>query len=478
MKEQPPQALHELSAGALVDAFSRRALSPVEVAQSVLGHIERWESHLHALYLLRPELALQQARASEARWLKGRPAGPLDGVPVTIKDNIATQGDPTPLGTAASDLVPAAADAPPAARLKESGAVILAKTTMPDYGMLSSGLSSFHKLARNPWDRSKTPGGSSAGAGAAAAAGYGPLHLGTDIGGSLRLPAGWCGIFTLKPSLGRVPIDPPYTGRAAGPMTRSVADAALLMQVLSRPDTRDSMSLPPQEIAWQQFDLGADKLKGLRIGLLLEAGCGLALEPEVRAAIEQAARLFERAGAVVAPMKPFMTQAMLDGLDRFWRMRSHVDMKSLPDAKRARVLPYIQQWADSAARMSGEDVFRAVSQIHATRVAAVTASRLFDYVISPTAPMAAPPAEWASPTNDPLRPLEHIGFTVPFNMSEQPAASINCGYTAGGLPIGLQIAGQRFDDLGVLQVSRAFELIRDAQRSWPQPPSEALQHVD
>jgi aspartyl-tRNA(Asn)/glutamyl-tRNA(Gln) amidotransferase subunit A len=134
--------------------------------------------------------------------------------------------------------------------VREAGGVIVAKTTMPDYGMLSSGLSSFHKLARNPWDRSKTPGGSSAGAGAAAAAGYGPLHIGTDIGGSLRLPAGWCGIFTLKPSLGRIPIDPPYMGRAAGPMTRTVADAALLMQVLSRPDARDSMSLPAQDIAW------------------------------------------------------------------------------------------------------------------------------------------------------------------------------------------------------------------------------------
>ena len=478
MTEQKSHALHELSAGALIDAFRRRELSPVEVTQSVLGHVERWESHLQALYLLRPALALQQARASETRWLKGEPAGPLDGVPVTIKDNIATRGDPTPLGTAAADLVPAAADAPPAARLKETGCVIIAKTTMPDYGMLSSGLSSFHKLARNPWDLSKTPGGSSAGAGAAAAAGYGPLHLGTDIGGSLRLPAGWCGIFTLKPSLGRVPIDPPYTGRAAGPMTRSVADAALLMQVLSRPDPRDSMSLPFQDIAWDQFDRGIARLKGLRIGLLLEAGCGLAVEAEVRAAVEKAARLFERAGAVVVPMPPFMTQAMLDGMDHFWRMRSHVDMQTLPADRKARVLPYLRQWAASAAAMSGEEVFKAASQFHATRLAAVGALRAFDYVISPTSPVAAPPAQWASPTNDPLRPLEHIGFTVPYNMSEQPASSINCGYTSEGLPIGLQIAGQRFDDLGVLQVSRAFELIREAQRPWPLPPSEALQHVD
>jgi aspartyl-tRNA(Asn)/glutamyl-tRNA(Gln) amidotransferase subunit A len=478
MSKQYPRALHELSAPALVDAYRRRELSPVEVTQSVLGHIERWEHHIRALYLLRPELALAQARASEARWMKGEPLGPLDGVPITIKENIATQGDPVPLGTAATELVPATADAPPAARVRESGGVLIAKTTMPDYGMLSSGVSSFHPLSCNPWDLACTPGGSSAGAGAAAAAGYGPLHIGTDIGGSLRLPAGWCGIFTLKPSLGRIPIDPPYTGRAAGPMTRTVADAAWFMQVLSRPDARDSMSLPWQDIAWGSFDQGADKLKGLRVGLLLEAGCGLAVEPEVRAAIEEAARLIERAGARVIAMKPFMTQAMLDGMDWFWRMRSHMDMKALPPQRKARILPYIQQWADSAAGMSGEAVFKAASQFHATRVQAVAACSDFDYVISPTSPVPAFPAQLPSPTNDPMRPLEHIGFTVPYNMSEQPAASINCGYTRSGLPIGLQIAGRRFDDLGVLQVARAFEIIRGDQRPWPQPPSQAAEHVD
>jgi len=462
--------LHELSAASLIDAYRRRALSPVEVAQSVLAHIERWEPQLCASYLLRPEHALAQARASEARWQQGKPCGALDGVPVTLKENLATEGDPMPLGTSATDLTPAVAHSPPAARLREAGAVMVCKTTMPDYGMLSSGLSSFHALARNPWDLSKTPGGSSAGAAAAAAAGYGPLHIGTDIGGSLRLPAGWCGIYSLKPSLGRIPIDPPYTGRAAGPMTRSVADAALMMQVLTLPDARDSMSLPFQAIAWPAFDQDVSLLRGLKIGLLLEAGCGLAVEPEVKAAIEHAARLLERAGAIIEPMAPFMTQTMLDGMDHAWRMRSHMDLAALPAAKKALVLPYIQQWADSAAHLTGTQVFTAYSQFHATRLASVRACAAFDFVISPTSPMPAFAAELPSPTNDPLRPLEHIGFTVPYNMSEQPAASINCGYTRSGLPIGLQIAGKRFDDLGVLQVSRAFELLRDPQRPWPQPP--------
>jgi aspartyl-tRNA(Asn)/glutamyl-tRNA(Gln) amidotransferase subunit A len=196
----------------------------------------------------------------------------------------------------------------------------------------------------------------------------------------------------------------------------------------------------------------------------------------VRAAVEEAARVFERAGAQVTLMQPFMSQAMLDGMDHYWRMRSHVDMQALDPRRKSKELPYIRDWADSAAGMSGEAVFRASSQFHVTRVATVRACRAFDYVLSPVSPVPAFEAELPSPTNDPLRPLEHIGFTVPFNMSEQPAASINCGFTSSGLPIGLQIAGQRFDDLGVLQVARAYEILRPAQPPWPQPPAPGHGH--
>ncbi len=195
-----------LCAAELAAAYRSGELSPVDVARAVVERVERCEPVLHATWAFDPEQALAMARASEARFMAKAPLSPLDGVPVTIKENIATKGVTLPLGTAATELVPAAEDAPPAARLREAGCVFVAKTTMPDYGMLSSGLSSFHALARNPWDTSKNPGGSSAGAGAAAAAGYGPLHIGTDIGGSIRLPAGWCGVFGLKPSNGRVPI--------------------------------------------------------------------------------------------------------------------------------------------------------------------------------------------------------------------------------------------------------------------------------
>lgn len=454
----------DMSACDLRRAYAGGTLSPVEALEAVIARAEALEPHLMALWAVDFEGARAMARESEARWRKGAPLGPIDGAPLTIKENIATKGVAMPLGTAASDLVPSAADAPPAARSRESGAVIFARTTMPDYGMLSSSKSSFHKLTRNPWDRTRTPGGSSSGAGTAAAAGYGPLHIGTDIGGSVRLPAGWCGIFTLKPTLGRIPIDPPFQGRVAGPMTRSVADAALFMEALSLPDARDHMSLPFQRIDWSALDRD---VRGLRIGLHLDAGVGLPVEPEVRAAVEAAARAFEAAGAIVEPLAPFMTREMLDGQDRFWRARAYADIAALPEERKAKILPFIRAWAESAAPFSGQDVYTGFAQSMALRKATEAATRRFDYVLSPTAPIVAFDAELPSPTNDPERPFEHIAFTLPYNMSEQPAASINCGYTSRGLPIGLQIAGRRFDDLGVLQMSRAWEKMRPAQREWP-----------
>jgi aspartyl-tRNA(Asn)/glutamyl-tRNA(Gln) amidotransferase subunit A len=462
--------IHDLSALALVELYRKQSLSPVEAIRAILANIERWEPALHAAYRLDPEAALAAASASQGRWRAGEPIGALDGVPIMIKENIATKGVPVPLGTAATILAPAAADAPPAARVREAGAILLGKTTMPDYGMLSSGLSSFHALTRNPWDLRKNPGGSSAGAAAGAAAGYGPLHIGTDIGGSIRLPAGWCGAFGLKPSLGRVPIDPPYLGRVAGPITRTVADAALLMRVLARADARDHMSLPQQTTDWLALERD---VKGVRIGLLLDIGIGLEVQPEVRAAIEAAAATFAAAGAKVEPMRPFLTRAMLDGIDYFWRMRAWADLSAIEQERRSKVLPFIVDWARAAVPLSGLELFQAFSQIFVMRHAANAACEPYDYVLCPTAPLPAFAAELACPSNDPMRPFEHICFTVPFNMSEQPAASINCGYTSDGLPIGLQIVGKRFDDLGVLQLARSYERMRPAQRAWPSPPASA-----
>jgi aspartyl-tRNA(Asn)/glutamyl-tRNA(Gln) amidotransferase subunit A len=464
--ERPVNELHALSAYALSAAYAARELSPVEVTRAVLAHSERWEPQLHALFAQDAAGALFAAQQSQARWQRGQPLSPLDGVPLTLKDNIATRGVPVPLGTAASDLAPAADDSPPAARAREAGCVLFAKTTMPDFGMLSSGLSSFHALARNPWDPSKNPGGSSAGAGAAAAAGYGPLHLGTDIGGSVRLPAAWCGVVGFKPSGGRLPIKPPFIGRVAGPMTRNVQDAALLMAALARPDWRDSTSLPHQDIAWTDLALS---VKGLRIGLLLDAGWGLAPDADIVAAVTQAAALFERAGAHIETLPAFTSREMADGINLFWRVRSGIDLAALPAARRAKVLPYIREWASIGEHTSTAQLFHGFSQIGALRDAAVAACQPFDFVLSPVAPVSAFAAEWAGPTNDPLRAMEHIAFTLPFNMSEQPAISVPCAHTASGLPIGLQIVGRRHDDLGVLRLARAWELLRPTQalRPWP-----------
>jgi aspartyl-tRNA(Asn)/glutamyl-tRNA(Gln) amidotransferase subunit A len=247
-------------------------------------------------------------------------------------------------------------------------------------------------------------------------------------------------------------------------MTRTVADAALMMRTLSRPDRRDPMSLPYQDLPW--LDL-AIEVKGLRLGVMMDAGVGLELDPEVRAVIEGAADAFAAAGATVEPVPPFLTRAMLDGLDDFWRQRAWAEIGALTDEERSRVLPYILAWAEGGRALSGARVYEGMHQMMVRRHAAVAACAPFDFVLSPVSPVPAFAAELASPIHDPTRPFEHIGYTVAFNMSEQPAASINAGYTRDGLPIGLQIIGQRFDDLGVLRLSRAFEELRGPQRPWP-----------
>ena len=459
-----------LTAAQLASGYARGELSPVEVARALLERIDAWEPRINALYRLHRDAALALARAAEARYRAGEALGPLDGVPLTIKENIATRGDPAPIGTRANDDAPAAADdAPPAARVREAGAVILGKTTMPDYGMLSSGLSSLHGVTRNPWRPDRNTSGSSSGAAAAAVAGYGPLHLGTDIGGSVRLPATHCGLFALKPSLGRVPIHPPYMGRVAGPMTRNVEDAALLLDVIARPDARDFMSLPPLA---QSCRNGLDALepKQVRIGFISAMEVGLPVHPEVRAAAHAAATALERAGCSVEPVRSFLTEDMLDGVCRFFEARSHNDLMQLSEGRRSRVLPFVAEWCTwRAAAFSGRDVMQAYSQVMAMREAAAAATARHDFLLSPTSPILAYEAELPAPGNDPRNALPHIAFTVPYNMSEQPAASINWSYSAEGLPIGVQVIGRRFDDAGVLRLCRAIEKLRPPQRDWPEP---------
>jgi aspartyl-tRNA(Asn)/glutamyl-tRNA(Gln) amidotransferase subunit A len=460
--------IHERSAGELAAAYASGELSPVQVTRTLLERIAAWEPRINAMYRVSRDAALAAAAASEARWRTGRPLSALDGVPLTIKENIATRGDPSPVGTRANEDAPLQpADAPPAARAREAGLVILGKTTMPDFGMLSSGVSSLHGVTRNPWHLERNPSGSSSGAAAAAVAGYAPLHLGTDIGGSVRLPATHCGLFALKPSLGRVPVLPPYLGRVAGPMTRSVADAALLMGVIARPDARDFMSLPYQELNFG--NLAPLDPKRLRIGLLPDMGVGLEVQPAVRAAAESAATALAGAGCGVESVRSFLTEEMLDGVCRFFEARSYNDLMNLTAGKREKVLPFIVEWCSwRAAQFSGRDVMQAYSAVMAMREAAVAASQPYDFVLSPTSPILPYEAELPAPGDDPRHALPHIAFTVPYNMSEQPAASVNWTFSGEGLPIGVQVIGKRFDDIGVLRFAQLLEQLRPGQRPWPQ----------
>ena len=451
--------LCDLSATRLLDLFCSRKASPSEAWASVEARIAAVEPKIAALWAYDPEDARLQAKAATQRWGKGEPLGGLDGVPTTIKELIATKGLPVPNGTAATALVPARVDAPAAARLKEAGALIFARTTCPDYGMLSSGLSSFHALSRNPFDVSKNPGGSSAGAGAAAAAGYGPLHLGTDIGGSIRIPAGLCGLVGFKPSFGRVPLDPAFYGRVAGPMTRTIEDAALMMATLSRADPRDPTGLPPADIDWN--DLAFD-LAGVRIGVMETAGCGLQPDDDAARVLADSAEALRRAGAVVEAVEPVLDRAMLDGFDRFFRARFWAQIEGLEPEARDRILPYILGWAAGAQDLSGADVAAAFDQLFAIKCAALKPFARFDAVLSPVNPLSSWPAEWASPINDPERPFEHIGFTLPWNFGEQPAVSVNGGFTREGLPVGVQIVAPRFADGMALKLGAALMRQLDA----------------
>jgi aspartyl-tRNA(Asn)/glutamyl-tRNA(Gln) amidotransferase subunit A len=453
-------SLADLTATDLLSRFRDGSLSPVEVIEDVLARVEELEPRICATYALDPDGARAAAQDSERRWRDGV-AGALDGVPVTVKENIATRGNPVPQGTAATELIPATEDAPAAARLRAAGAVIFSKTTMPEYGMLSSGVSTFHHLTRNPWDLSKTAGGSSAGAAAAAAAGYGPIHIGTDIGGSIRLPAGWCGLVGLKPTHGRVAVGNPYPGRAIGPLTRTAGDAALALSVMSGYDPRDHTSLPA---ASDNYEV---TVEGLRVALLLDAGVGLPVDPEVTAAVSSAAAVLEKGGAVIEPIGPIITREMLDGLDRFWRVRSAVDIAALPEERRAKVLPQIRSWVSTAGDVSGFDVFHGYSQMGAMAAAVTGVFTSYDVILSPVAPITAFPAELAYPTDDPSKPFEHIGFTVPYNMSAHPATTVNVGWSASGLPIGAQLAVPHHLDLSALALAGYLDSQQTERRDWP-----------
>ena len=453
-----------LSASELVAAYRRKSLSPVEVTRTLLARLDRLEPKLNAFVLVARESALEQAQAAEARWMKGAPVGRLDGVPVTIKDLFLTKGWPTLRG---STLIkrdqPWEEDAPPVARLREHGAVLLGKTTMPEFGWKALGDSPLTGITRNPWSLAHTPGGSSAGAAAALAAGIGPLALGTDGGGSIRIPCGFTGLVGLKPSFGRVPAYPPSVfGLVAhnGPMARSVADLALVMNVIAGPDDRDVYGLPPDG---RDYTQGLeDGVRGLRIAFSPALGYGR-VDPEVAAAVERAARRFAELGAAVETVDPGFADPAQTWLTLWWAGAAKA-MSAFSAEERKRLDPGLEESARKGARLSASDWLtadqaRAQLSLHMAKF-----HRCFDLLLTPS--VAVPALKVGELVADPATQKEWIDwspFSYPFNLTRQPAASVPCGLTKAGLPIGLHIVGPMHQDALVLRAARAYE------RSAPPP---------
>lgn len=460
-----PHALASLDAQALAEGYAAGTLTPSEVAEHVLARVAAREPEINAFYLHAPDEVRADAAASTARWAAGEQLSPFDGVPVTVKENVARVGRPKPSGTALPNPYVATANAPTTDRLLEAGTVIVGSTTMPDWGMLSSGVSSLHGITRNGVDPSLTSGGSSAGAGAAASAGYGPFHIGTDIGGSIRLPGTWQGLTALKPSEGLIPLDVPYQGRAAGPLTRTASDAIHLMSIVAKADQRDYLTRAYGAMNWSTEPLSP---AGMRVAIQLDAGSGLAVEPETAAIIERAAALFADAGAHVEVLHPFVAPEVLDGLVNFWRSRSYADLELLSAAERELVLPFIVDWCEAGTSFTAAETVRNVNRAGEMAQLTRAATAPYDLVLSPVTPVAAFPAEDPMPILDPLETMGHISFTVPYNMSGQPAVSIGAGIQADGRTVGLQIASPIGTDDRLLRVARWFETVRgdDAVVDW------------
>ncbi len=457
------------SAVSLLGLYRRKALSPVEATRLILDRLDALQPKINAFCIVDRDGALASARESEGRWLRGEAVGRLDGVPVTIKDLILVRGFPTRRG---SRLVEPdqdwSEDAPATARLREAGAVIIGKTTTPEFGWKALGDSPLTGITRNPWDLSRTPGGSSAGAAAACAAGIGPLHVGSDGAGSIRIPSAFTGVFGLKPSFGRVPAHPPSPmGLLAhiGPMARTVADAALMLRVLSGSDHRDPYALPPED---KDYVAGLEEgVRGWRIGYSPTLGYAK-VDPEIAAAAAEAVRQFEALGAIVELVEPIFDSPR-DALFKLWAAGAAKLLAGFPADRREAIDPGLVATAQEGDRISAVDYLGA--DLVRTALARQIAEfhRKYDLLLTPTMPVPALPV--GQDLNDSTTERHWIDwspFTYPFNMTRQPAASIPCGLTSAGLPIGLQIVGPLYTDDRVLRAARAFEAAQPELR----PPLE------
>ncbi len=413
--------------------------------------MERHEKTLNAKVEIRPEEALAAALASEKRWMKGEPQGPVDGVPTLIKDLLLVRGWPTLRGSRTVDKNQAwDQDAPSVARLRECGAVFLGSTTTPEFGWKGVTDSPLTGITRNPWDPTKTPGGSSGGSSAAAAAGYAPLTLGTDGGGSIRIPAGFTGIFGLKPSFGRVPafpISPFGTVAHVGPMTRTVEDSCLMMNVIAQPDARDWHSLPYDGVDYTS-KLGK-RLKGLKIAFSPALGYA-DVDPEIATLVRQAVKVLEELGATVEEKDP----GFADPAPTFrtlWWAGARALLGKLPAAKRKLLDPALADVIEQARSITLDDYQDAVRERGLLGSQMRQFMEGYDLLVTPSLPIPAFEAGKLAPS-DPDKTGKWVNwtpFSYPFNLTQQPAASVPCGFTAKGLPAGLHIVGRMFDDRGV-----------------------------
>jgi aspartyl-tRNA(Asn)/glutamyl-tRNA(Gln) amidotransferase subunit A len=438
----------------LAAAYGKREISPVEVIGQALDRLERLNPRLNAYFLVDREAALRQARDSESRWRRGEQRSLVDGMPTSVKDGLAARGWPSYRGSIAHrDPLVATADAPCIARLRDAGAVFLGKTTMPDFGILASGYSSKHGVTRNPRDPRFNSGGSSSGAAAAVAAQIDVAAMGTDIVGSVRLPASFCGLFGLKPSQGRVPYYPPSDpALAAGPLTRCVEDAAILMSLVTQPDERDFTALEFRECNY----LAALKqpVAGTRVGFVRHLGFGLQASNEIISRVADAASLLERAGCRVQEIELAFDGADLAHAELYYKTRCFAEFAALPPDDRE-AATVIRHWTTSVGMHGARELFDAMSTMRRMRQRVHSSFKSIEFLILPTVHIAPFAAELPAPDSE--RPFEPWANTFLFNVTEQPASSVPCGVTAAGLPVGIQIVGRRFDDAGVLRVSHALE---------------------
>ena len=445
-----------LPAEALLSHYARGTLSPVEALQAVTERIARHNPALNAFAVLDPR-ALQAAAASEGRWRAGRPLGALDGVPCTVKDLVDLQGLPTRRGSRTTSAEPSQVDGPAVLGLKAAGAVILGKTTTTEFGWKSPGDCPLHGITRNPWNPAYSPGGSSSGAGAAAAAAFGPLHLGTDAGGSIRIPAAWCGVVGLKPSFGRVPQWPLSafgSVSCAGPLTRTVRDAALMLSTLARHDSRDPYCLPDDPRDWLQGI--EDGVAGLRVSVLRRPGFDAPVDAGGIAAVEQAAAILADAGAEIEDEDPGLPDTSLI-FGQLWAASLAALAGSMTAEHRALLDPGILDVAAAHSGLTG----LALMQGEAARVEAAhrmaAFHRRFDLVLCPTVPGLPPLAD--APTGDAFAALfrDWAPWTALFNLTRQPAITVPLGLGTAGLPRSVQVAAGLYRDDLVLRAARVLE---------------------